>query len=161
MILREMLERDLEAVARLQSETFEGEAKSLGFTKLQLEVELNRENARVWVLEARGHGVVGVLIAWLAAGELSLLNVAVAKTHQGKGFGKRLVQNLIEEAHRVQASGIFLEVRTDNTVARGLYKHCGFEDGRIRRGYYHDGSDAIEMAWLPASVPSVPSVPSA
>jgi [ribosomal protein S18]-alanine N-acetyltransferase len=157
MILRPMLEGDLEAVAKLQSETFEGAAKSLAFTKLQLEVELNRENARVWVLEAHGYSVVGVLIAWLAAGELSLLNVAVAKAYQGRGFGKRLVQHLIEEAYRVQASGIFLEVRTDNTIARGLYTHCGFEDGRIRRGYYQDGADAIEMAWLPASVPSVPS----
>jgi [ribosomal protein S18]-alanine N-acetyltransferase len=147
MILRAMLESDLEAVAKLQEGTFEGTAASLAFTKLQLEVELNRESARIWVLD--DSGILGVLIAWLAAGELSLLNVAVARSHQGRGLGKRLVKNLIEEAHRIGATGIFLEVRADNTVARGLYSQCGFEDGRIRRGYYQDGSDAIEMVWLP------------
>ena len=43
------------------------------------------------------------------------------------------------------AREIFLEVREDNPVARGVYQHFGFEEIGVRRRYYDDGTDAIMM----------------
>jgi len=64
------------------------------------------------------------------------------------GFGRRLLEHMLE---RAAASGIgeaFLEVRPSNLAAIRLYQHLGFEQIGIRRGYYQapDGrEDAIVL----------------
>lgn len=40
---------------------------------------------------------------------------------------------------------MFLEVRAGNLAARRLYRHLGFRDLGVRRGYYGPGQDAIVM----------------
>ncbi len=72
--------------------------------------------------------------------------VAVAPEHRGRGLGRLLVEALLVEARQRRVSAIFLEVRADNEVARGLYESLGFQEIDRRTGYYQpDGVDAIVM----------------
>jgi len=73
-------------------------------------------------------------------------NIAVARTHQGEGLGKTLLEALLDEALRRNCAEIWLEVRTDNDSAQRLYTRYGFEAAGIRRGYYQPGNhDALIM----------------
>jgi ribosomal-protein-alanine N-acetyltransferase len=78
-----------------------------------------------------GHGILSV-----AAGESHLLNVCVHPDCHGNGFGKSLVEHLVERARHRGASTIFLEVRPSNLVAYQLYEKLGFNEVGVRENYY-------------------------
>jgi ribosomal-protein-alanine N-acetyltransferase len=52
------------------------------------------------------------------------------------GFGRRLLEHLLERAAAAGVAEAFLEVRPSNLAAIRLYQHLGFEQIGIRRGYY-------------------------
>ncbi len=78
-----------------------------------------------------GHGILSV-----AGGESHLLNVCVHPECQGNGFGRILVEHLVERARARKASTIFLEVRPSNVVAYQLYEKLGFNEVGVRENYY-------------------------
>jgi ribosomal-protein-alanine N-acetyltransferase len=78
-----------------------------------------------------GHGILSV-----AAGESHLLNVCVHPDYHGNGFGRTLVEHLLERARAREASTIFLEVRPSNVAACELYEKLGFNEVGIRENYY-------------------------
>jgi len=83
-------------------------------------------------------GVIGYLVAWIAAPEAEILNVAVAPGARGRGTGRAL---LAEGLRRLDAAGVtavYLEVRPSNTAARALYQSAGFHEIAVRRGYYRE-----------------------
>ena len=88
-----------------------------------------------FVLEASsrliGHGVLSV-----GAGEAHLLNVCVHPDCHGHGFGRTLVEHLIQEARNSRATTMFLEVRPSNVVACKLYENLGFNEVGVRENYY-------------------------
>ncbi|MDR1780553.1 MAG: GNAT family N-acetyltransferase [Tannerella sp.] len=59
---------------------------------------------------------------------INIHDVFTAPTHRGKGIGRRLMEALIAEAQRLNASRITLEVRDDNLGAQKLYRSMGFND---------------------------------
>jgi ribosomal-protein-alanine N-acetyltransferase len=80
--------------------------------------------------------------------EVSLLDICVSPAYQGKGFGKRLMLQLIDEAKRRQGAVLMLEVRESNSSALGLYSCLGFVQTARRKGYYPTAQgpeDAILM----------------
>jgi ribosomal-protein-alanine N-acetyltransferase len=90
--------------------------------------------------------VVGYLVAWFVHDEAHLLNVAVDPDHQRRGFGRRLVADLIARARAEQRTLVTLEVRVGNASARRLYESFGFVAAGRRRRYYRDtGEDAHVM----------------
>ena len=91
-----------------------------------------------------GHGILSV-----AAGESHLLNVCVHPDFQGHGFGRILVEHLLERARTGEASTIFLEVRPSNVAACELYDKLGFNEVGIRENYYPSNvgrEDALVLA---------------
>jgi ribosomal-protein-alanine N-acetyltransferase len=78
--------------------------------------------------------------------EASVHTIGVAPEWQGVGIGRTQQRALRAEADRVHAP-VFLEVRTDNEPAIGLYRAHGFERIGLRRRYYQpSGADAYTMA---------------
>jgi ribosomal-protein-alanine N-acetyltransferase len=92
--------------------------------------------------------VIGYGVMSLGAGEAHILNVCVREEFRSRGFGRRLLEHLLERAAASGVGEAFLEVRPSNLSAIRLYQHLGFEQIGIRRGYYQatDGrEDAIVL----------------
>jgi ribosomal-protein-alanine N-acetyltransferase len=92
--------------------------------------------------------VIGYGVMSLGAGEAHILNVCVREEFRSRGFGRRLLEHLLERAAASGVAEAFLEVRPSNLSAIRLYQHLGFEQIGIRRGYYQatDGrEDAIVL----------------
>lgn len=98
------------------------------------------------------HGdVVGYFYAQNVVGEVTLLNLAIAPNHQGKGLGKALLHFLIKYSEDLGGESIWLEVRISNIAAKALYHSVGFNEIDRRVGYYPtaDGNeDAIIMNYV-------------
>jgi ribosomal-protein-alanine N-acetyltransferase len=94
-----------------------------------------RNDQECWLLMSSnlnvGHGILSI-----AAGESHLLNVCVHPDFQGHGFGRILVEHVLERARAGKASTIFLEVRPSNVAACELYDKLGFNEVGIRENYY-------------------------
>ena len=70
---------------------------------------------------------VGVASAVIQNGVLFLLNVVISQEFRGKGFGKILIKEILENACILGAKKLYLQVVQSNSVAQSLYKSFGFE----------------------------------
>lgn len=77
------------------------------------------------------HAVVSVV-----ATEAELLTIAVHPDAQGRGLGKKMLQQVIDCAEQQQAEQVFLEVRESNAGAIALYENNGFCQVGQRNNYY-------------------------
>lgn len=83
----------------------------------------------------------------VAAGEMEVLNIAVAPDYRRKGVARRLLGLVLGISGAMGAKKAFLEVREGNRAARALYEGAGFEQVGLRRGYYPDtGEDALLLS---------------
>ena len=90
-------------------------------------------------------GVVGaaVVVPDLEAEEVNIVSLAVDPTYRRTGLATRLLRDALADLP-AQVSTVSLEVREDNTIARALYEHLGFQVARRVRRYYADGAAALE-----------------
>ncbi len=80
--------------------------------------------------------VMGYVVAWFAADEGEIANLAVAPATWGKGIGRVLLDAAFAEGLRRSIAAMYLEVRDSNARARALYASSGFEEVGRRRNYY-------------------------
>ncbi len=73
------------------------------------------------------------------AGEFYVWRFMVDERHQGKGYGKRAMELLVEEARSDGASAVTLSVVPGDNSARDFYVRLGFEE----TGTVHGGE--VEM----------------
>jgi ribosomal-protein-alanine N-acetyltransferase len=93
-----------------------------------------------------GGDIVGYVVAWFAADEAEIANLAVAPSGWGSGIGRRLLDAALHAATTRGAAAVYLEVRDSNDRARRLYQSSGFEEiGRRRRYYRRPVEDAIVL----------------
>jgi [ribosomal protein S18]-alanine N-acetyltransferase len=96
--------------------------------------------------EGAGGPVAGYVVAWFAADEGEIANVAVAPSARGRGIGGLLLDAAIAAAAERGAQALYLDVRESNARARALYDSRGFvEVGRRRRYYRRPAEDAIVL----------------
>lgn len=88
-----------------------------------------------WVCRVGGE-LVGYLVLMLAVDDAHLLNISVAEKRQGMGFGARLLRQAMIAGRQGGAATLLLEVRPSNEKALALYRHFGFQQIGVRRGYY-------------------------
>jgi ribosomal-protein-alanine N-acetyltransferase len=75
--------------------------------------------------------------------EYEVHTIGVDPAYQGRGIGRRLLDELIAFA---DGGAVYLEVRTDNEAAIALYRSTGFAQIGLRRRYYRvSGADAYTM----------------
>ena len=100
-----------------------------------------------WVYEEDGR-IIGYAVLMLVLDEAHLLNISIARSHQGRGLGRALLEYMMQIARGHGAANIFLEVRPSNVSAVHLYERTGFNEMAVRRGYYpaaNGREDAILM----------------
>jgi ribosomal-protein-alanine N-acetyltransferase len=89
--------------------------------------------ANVGVREGR---VVAYGVLMLAPGEAQILNLSVVPDARREGLGRLLLRRFIDDARRLGAEQIFLEVRVSNVAAVALYAAEGFRPVGRRESYY-------------------------
>jgi ribosomal-protein-alanine N-acetyltransferase len=92
----------------------------------------------------RDDEVVGYGLMSVGAGEAHILNLCVHPSYQRRGYGRCMLEFLLEMANQRGAEAIFLEVRPSNTAAHQLYLQAGFSQVGVRQNYYpaHQGREA-------------------
>lgn len=94
---------------------------------------------------------VGFYVGELVIDEATLMDICVEPNEQGKGYGKKLLNQFLQQAKAKGALKIWLEVRAKNISAQMLYMNAGFIEINRRTGYYPSNSgfgyeDAIVMS---------------
>jgi ribosomal-protein-alanine N-acetyltransferase len=133
-------ERDVPAVAEIDAASF----PQTRAAEEHVREELSRPWTRGWVAR-EGDRVLGYLLSWHVADELHVLQVATAEAHRRRGIGRALVDQALAFAAAQHVRLVLLEVRRTNVAAIALYRRVGFIANHVRRGYYADGEDAVEM----------------
>jgi len=89
---------------------------------------------------------LGFVIAGVVPPEAEVETIAVAANGQRQRVGMMLLQALVGELRKQEASELVLEVRASNSGALGFYRTQGFEEtGRRVRYYTHPEEDAVLM----------------
>jgi [ribosomal protein S18]-alanine N-acetyltransferase len=114
-------------------------------------------DAQVWVL---GSGsVVAYSVVMPGVDEDHILNLTVERAQQGRGWGQRVLRQLIDGANARGSQGLWLEVRASNAAALALYERFGFVRAGRRRDYYPASKgreDAVLMSLALGSSPQEP-----
>lgn len=84
----------------------------------------------------RPRRLVGFVLVRSAADEAEVLTIAVRASLHGKGFGRRLMEEVLRRLHYDRTASCFLEVDPENAAALALYRSLGFETVGERKGYY-------------------------
>jgi ribosomal protein S18 acetylase RimI-like enzyme len=84
-----------------------------------------------------------------------LSNVVIAEAFRRRGFARLLVETCINQATRIGATGVTLDVYVPNPAAVSLYELLGFKHGYTEKAaYLFEGQqfDRISMHWTPSGV---------
>ncbi len=141
MILRDMIESDLDAVLAIEREVHAHPWTRGNFS------DALQSKYQCKVYEADG-AMLGYAVLMWAVDEAELLDIAIAAQHQRHGWGHKLLEEMMVLARRNDMRRVVLEVRASNAAAIGLYKSMGFTDIGLRRDYYpaeNGREDAILM----------------
>ncbi|MBL8024080.1 MAG: ribosomal protein S18-alanine N-acetyltransferase [Elusimicrobia bacterium] len=114
------------------------------WTREEIEEELDKPMARVWVAEHEDR-LVAFGIQWFVVGESQLANIAVHSDFRRLGLGKQMMRHLLADAQTAGMEKMTLEVRTGNTAAIELYRQLGFIETSRRPKFYEDKDEAILM----------------
>ena len=135
----EASEKDIDKVLKIETESMQTNA----LTKQDFERALNNENYKLFICKFNGE-VVGFVLLQITD-ELCVMGVAVEKEMRNVGVATRLFNKAFEFAKSINLQTVSLEVSEKNLTASLLYQKLGFASRRIRKNYYSDGSNAIEM----------------
>lgn len=101
-----------------------------------------------WVVEQQNQ-FIGYAVFINAVEECHLLNICIDPELQGRGYGRQLLNHVMDNAKEYKAVCVFLEVRPSNIHAVDLYESEGFNEVGLRKQYYptsHGREDAVIYA---------------
>jgi ribosomal-protein-alanine acetyltransferase len=143
-MLRRATAEDLDAVMAIETAMFPTDA----WSSAMMAAEIDGPHGHYLVAEAEDGGVDGYagLLAPRGSGQADIQTIAVVDRARRRGLGTTLINALLTEARRREATEVFLEVRADNPGAQALYAGLGFVEIAVRPNYYQpDGVDAVIM----------------
>ncbi len=146
-------EPDAKPVAQLRTPSFEqvpsivgllAQSRFTAWTHEMVSAELQRPAGESYsCIIVDGSNVVGCVFAALIGDDWHLLNICVARSHRRCGFGRTLVNGLLDRADK-EGRLVTLEVAERSAGAIALYVDVGFTEVGRRTGYYGD-EDALIM----------------
>lgn len=131
---------DLEQVMEIENENF-----SVPWTETGFFTFLIREDTLFLVAQEKEE-ILGYCGVVMVQDEGDITNVAVKKSWQNQGVGKKLMEELVKSTEQEGVARLFLEVRASNEPALRLYRNMGFVQTGIRKNYYEEPrEDGIVM----------------
>ncbi len=108
-----------------------------------------RSGYQCWVLRDAHGELSGYFLMMLLVDEAHLLNISIRGDLHGRGFGRHLLDQVVQLAEAQRMTSILLEVRPSNPRALAVYERYGFVQIGMRRNYYPAATgrreDAIVM----------------
>jgi ribosomal-protein-alanine N-acetyltransferase len=139
--IRPAVEGDLAAIHAIECASFGDPWALETFRGL-----LDHPPARSEVAIGADGALLGYAVAWFAADEAEIANIAVAPDARRRGVGTLLLDEILQSAAAFGARTVFLEVRESNAEARKRYEARGFEIAGRRKKYYRQpDEDALIM----------------
>ena len=133
----------LDEVVKIEQDSF---PDYLAMSEQAIKDEIHNELGEYYVIVKDDH-VVGFGGFLTISDEAHIMDIAIEQEQRGNGYGKILLQYLIERARNLNLSAMTLEVNVHNVVAISLYEQCGFRQAGIRKKYYDATDDAL-LYWL-------------
>jgi ribosomal-protein-alanine N-acetyltransferase len=144
---------DIAAIADIERRSFSDPWSEQSFRDVLAHSRMFFVCARAGGDGSAAHRVVGYVVAWFAAGQGEIANLAVDPDARGRGIGSALLDAALDEARHQRTDEVFLEVRSSNLRARQLYESRGFaEVGRRRRYYRQPVEDAVILRRTEAAI---------
>jgi ribosomal-protein-alanine N-acetyltransferase len=101
-----------------------------------------------WVAERTdSNEIVGFIVVRLVPPEAEILNLAVKPENREQGVATSLLELVLADLQKGEASRLYLEVRPSNTPAISFYQKHLFTLTGVRPNYYRDPPEAaLQMA---------------
>src|ERR1700683_2667931 len=132
--------RDLDAIARLENESFETDRVSRRSLREFLRTAHRPVIAAIIDDELAGYALVSLRPTSRA---VRIYSLAVDARFARRGVGRALVAGCEAYARRHRRALLTLEVRYDNASAIALYESSGFRQFGEHAHYYADGATAL------------------
>ena len=129
---------DLDIIFKIEKEIFKEP-----WTKKSIHDELNKSKNKLNIIAEIDGKIIGYFFSHFFGKEAHILNLVIDIPFQHKGNGRIFLNKIINE--HLNDVNVFLEVKRTNFPAINLYLSFGFQEINIRKQYYSDGEDAIEM----------------
>ncbi len=129
---------DLDIIFKMEQKIF-----NQPWTKNSIYNELNKTKNKLNIIAEIDKKIIGYFFSNCFDSEVHILNFVIDTPFQHKGFGKIFLSKIINQY--LKNANVFLEVKRTNFPAVNLYLSFGFQEINIRKDYYSDGEDAIEM----------------
>jgi len=126
---REMHASDLDAVMQIEIVNF-----PFPWTAGNFKDSIN--SGHICLLLEIDEAVIGYAILMMVLDEAHLLNISVSSAWKGKGWGRYLLNHMMQIGREKGGLNMFLEVRSSNVSAITLYESIGFNEMGVRPGYY-------------------------
>ncbi|NLL73936.1 MAG: ribosomal protein S18-alanine N-acetyltransferase [Clostridiales bacterium] len=141
MLIRDMLEVDLDMVCKIEEETFSDPWSKTSFLK---SISDANNHYLVAIIDSK---LVGYCGYYGVSGEGYIYNVAVDKDYRRQGIGYQMLVELIKKAEARGITALTLEVRQSNMAAIHLYKRLGFSQEGIRKDFYTKPIEDAIIMW--------------
>lgn len=140
--IREIQKCDINQILSIENANFElGQTGDKPLEKSQLD-DIAKNNMPNFVAEIEGQ-IVGYIFCE-KTDEINISRVAVDKNFQNHGIATKLVE-YAENIAKDEQINLSLEVSENNLRAIRLYQKLGFKLRRVRKNYYADQSNCLEM----------------
>lgn len=130
MIIREMKQSDVPAIAELEKQCFSAPWSENMITS-SMESRLS-----CWLVAEINGTIAGYVGSESVIDSADMMNIAVAPEFRRQGVGIALVNGLISRLQRKSIAFLLLEVRVSNKPAIAMYEKMGFLQVGLRPRYY-------------------------
>ena len=140
-MVRWVSREDLAAVARLEEMCF-----SIPWSNTAIEEAFANELYRFVAVEEKGV-IVGYANFRIVADEGEIERVAVHPDSRRRGYGRKLMEFMVDYSRRKGVRDMTLDVRVNNEKAINLYESCGFTEEGRRKDYYREPTEDAIIMW--------------
>ena len=141
ILIREMEEKDLDQVVKIEEEIFSQPWSREGF------LSSLRETKTLYLCAETEGKIAGYCGLLQVLDEADITNVAVSSGFRRQGIAKKMLEELIRIGLEKGIVNFTLEVRESNLPALILYEQLGFENSGTRKNFYDLPKEHAVIMW--------------